>query len=411
MRGPAMTSKGDRGIDSMAKKASEKKKRRQKKEQPSPSLAFKQTLKRKSRANRAFIDCCEIPAQYNQTGVALIAKDPSSVYAYWEITPSSIQEARSRLRGNFKKSIQTLRVFDVTDIDFNGANANRQFDVDIDSTDQCRYIILPNDKATVCADLGFRTPAGVFYSLARSNIVSTPSADRSDRLEITWAKVSHKQGSKPCVVAQTLIPTSDNHAKTVVNLKDSLQLRGDIVEEALTPSFPGNTPDLNPVGSFNESDSDLSLKAMQTRGRNEESTMASIFGDALDFGVADDLRGSENTSSFMMHPASADEKSFFSADNAHLSSETSRGGASEQRRPRGFRFQLDAELIVYGRTEPGAQVTIDGHGIELRNDGTFTRRLAFPEGVLPLQFSARPADGSDEKNIALTVGKTTIVYP
>ena len=55
---------------------------------------------------------------------------------------------------------------------------------------------------------------------------------------------------------------------------------------------------------------------------------------------------------------------------------------------RAFWFNVNAELIVYGATEPDAQVTIGGQPIELRPDGTFTCRLALPDGEFELEVAA-----------------------
>jgi hypothetical protein len=419
----------------MAKKASEKKTRSQKKEQ-SPLLV---SVKRKSRAKRVlekstktnisarhmasqgkapapskikssikkdFVDCCELPTRYDRTGVTLIAKDPSSVYAYWEITSSSIQEARSKLKGAFNKSTQTLRMFDVAAIDVNGANAIHQFDVDIDSSEQSRYIVLPNDKATVCVHLGYRTPTGAFYPLARSNIISTPSADASDQLEITWAKVLHKQGAKPCMVTPTFSP-SFVPAETIQNSKGAVQF---CEESKAKPSNSRNAPIGAPELGGKENDNVLSMKTMQIRGLDNHTSNASISGDTPDFGLMGDLRNNDAASSYIMPLFGVDEKTGFSADLQNISSESNiQGGASEQMQ-RGFFFQLDAELIVYGRTETGAKVSIDGQDIELRDDGTFTQRLAFPEGALPLDFLAHSADGRDRKRITLSVQRTTNIH-
>lgn len=65
----------------------------------------------------------------------------------------------------------------------------------------------------------------------------------------------------------------------------------------------------------------------------------------------------------------------------------------EQEKPRGFWFKVDAELVIYGTTEPGAQVTLAGHPIELRPDGSFSLRIAFPDGVHELSLAAHSADG------------------
>ena len=44
-------------------------------------------------------------------------------------------------------------------------------------------------------------------------------------------------------------------------------------------------------------------------------------------------------------------------------------------RAKGFWFNVNAELIIYGATEPDAKVTLGGHEIKLRSDGTFSYRF------------------------------------
>ncbi len=54
------------------------------------------------------------------------------------------------------------------------------------------------------------------------------------------------------------------------------------------------------------------------------------------------------------------------------------GGMMPGGKSRKFWFQLDAELIVYGATEPNARVTLQGEPVKLRPDGTFTMRFSRP---------------------------------
>ena len=49
-------------------------------------------------------------------------------------------------------------------------------------------------------------------------------------------------------------------------------------------------------------------------------------------------------------------------------------------RAKGFWFNVNAELIIYGATEPTARVTLGGHEIKLRPDGTFSYRFSLPDG-------------------------------
>ncbi len=74
---------------------------------------------------------------------------------------------------------------------------------------------------------------------------------------------------------------------------------------------------------------------------------------------------------------------------------------------RKFWFQLDAELIVYGATEPNARVTLQGEPIKLRHDGTFTMRFSLPDSRQIIPAVATSPDGVEERTIVLAVERNT----
>jgi hypothetical protein len=76
-------------------------------------------------------------------------------------------------------------------------------------------------------------------------------------------------------------------------------------------------------------------------------------------------------------------------------------------RARKFWFQLDAELIVYGATEPNARVTLQGEPIKLRPDGTFTMRYSLPDSRQIIPAVATSPDGIEERTIVLAVERNT----
>ena len=85
-------------------------------------------------------------------------------------------------------------------------------------------------------------------------------------------------------------------------------------------------------------------------------------------------------------------------------------GAERHAEPRArFRFQVDAEMIIYGATKPDAHVTLSGEPVRLRPDGTFTVRLSMPDRrqVLPVVASSR--DGVEQRTIVLAVERNTKV--
>jgi uncharacterized protein len=74
---------------------------------------------------------------------------------------------------------------------------------------------------------------------------------------------------------------------------------------------------------------------------------------------------------------------------------------------RDFHFRIDAELIVYGSTEPNARVTLQGEPVQLRPDGTFTVRFSLPDSRQIIPAVAASADGIEERTIVLAVERNT----
>src|SRR5262245_3692841 len=80
---------------------------------------------------------------------------------------------------------------------------------------------------------------------------------------------------------------------------------------------------------------------------------------------------------------------------------------NKDKTPRKFWFQLDAELIVYGATEPTAKVVLQGEPVKLRPDGTFTMRFSLPDGRQIIPAVANSVDGVEERTIVWAVERNT----
>ena len=75
----------------------------------------------------------------------------------------------------------------------------------------------------------------------------------------------------------------------------------------------------------------------------------------------------------------------------------------------GFDFHVDAHMIVYGNTDPKANVTVAGEPVRLQTDGSFALRLDLPDRrqVLPVVASSR--DGTHQRTTVLAVERNTKV--
>ena len=75
--------------------------------------------------------------------------------------------------------------------------------------------------------------------------------------------------------------------------------------------------------------------------------------------------------------------------------------------PRGFSLWVDTELIVYGATDPKASVTLQGQPITPRPDGTFSVRMALPDGTHTIPIAATSADRQETKTVTPIVTRQT----
>jgi uncharacterized protein len=74
---------------------------------------------------------------------------------------------------------------------------------------------------------------------------------------------------------------------------------------------------------------------------------------------------------------------------------------------KGFWFNVNAELIVYGATEADATVSIGGRKIKLRPDGSFSYRFALPDGNYEMPVVAISSDETDGRAAELKFSRST----
>jgi hypothetical protein len=259
----------------------------------------------------------ELPSGYGRDRIVVMVRDPYWLHAYWELTRAAVQRAEAALGQEWHGARPILRLLDVTGRDTTNSAEAIVRDIDIHGGCNNWYINVHNPPRAYRVDIGYLSPRGRFYVLARSNIVSTPRAGVSDIIDENWADIDEKKADRIYAMSGGYDPTAS-----------SLELK-QLFEERLR----------RPLGS----------------------------PAITSFGSGSWLSG----------------------------------------RQRKFWFQLDAELIVYGATEPNARVTLQGEPVKLRPDGTFTMRFSLPDSRQILPAVATSADGIEERTIVLAVERNT----
>lgn len=129
----------------------------------------------------------ELPRYYGLDRMVLMARDPNWLYAYWEITATKQEDFAANYGPEaWAATHPVLRVYDITGIAFNGNNAHGYTDIHINESTDNWYVQVEKPDRTFCVDLGRMFPDGRFITLLRSNIVTTPRASLSDRLDEEW---------------------------------------------------------------------------------------------------------------------------------------------------------------------------------------------------------------------------------
>jgi len=260
----------------------------------------------------------ELPQGYGKDRVVCMVRDPYWLHTYWEITRQAVERAEAALAQDWHGAKPILRLLDISSSDrTSGSSESIVRDIEIHGGCNNWYIDVNNPPRSYRIDIGYLARNGQFYVLARSNVVTTPRAAMSDRIDENWADFDFEKADRIFAMSGGFDPSAS-----------SLELK-QLFEERLR----------RPMGS---------------------PAVTSFGSGAFQFG-----------------------------------------------KERKFWFQLDAELIVYGATEPTAKVTLQGEPIKLRSDGTFTMRFSLPDSRQIIPAVAASADGVEERTIVLAVERNT----
>lgn len=122
----------------------------------------------------------EIPREYGENRIVLLVRDPEWVYAYWEVTPDALGDANRR--AGDPEARLTLRVYDVTE----AKDLTSFWDIELYQRIGNWYIEVGRPERTYLVDIGMKSRAGTFATIARSNTGQTPPNAPSPRFDEEW---------------------------------------------------------------------------------------------------------------------------------------------------------------------------------------------------------------------------------
>lgn len=375
-------------------------------------------------------DDYDLPQHYNETSIILLARDPHWLHLYWEISARTWQEMRDRFGDELNRARIVLRVYDVTYIHFNGYNANHSFDIEVGPFAMNWYINLWSDNTSYCVDIAAILPNGYYHLIARSNSVTTPRATVSYRDDLIWLEVKDDEHQNPYVNVNFRRGRSGSsgYGKRRLFLTDEEIRRYYEKYFFLMRKVLSQRPEQDFYndhgGHFQDmfvENTDVSLDDVL-----DEEWLASGAGAAGGEPRTVRIRigASEEMTQVMRDRRPVKRIQRFGpegiggisgASGLGLGGSENLGGASEGKvgqsaKARNFFFEIGTELIVYGRTEPDARVTLGGQEIQLRPDGTFTLRFALGDQTIPLNFLAESSNQIDKRRISTSVIRTPTEY-
>lgn len=317
----------------------------------------------------------ELPEAYGTGKVLLAAQDPHSLYAHWDLTSDQNGGHAARV-GEQGLVVKVYR-----------QNQPEQPLGEIPVSTEKRHAFVHVDFAgeSYVAELGYYATGREWKALSVSDPVPTPVESVAEDRPIQFATHLLEEpsamgpGKLTTDLAQARSPdrTLSEPQPVRANLPAFLTQAAPVGGAG---QFPPEDPWLQKAAMSGPSEPELRIEPTQ-----EQPSPVSDWTAAHDQALAELIGWN-----LMPHatPASAQIPEILRG-RADRSSPS--GGELPGRQ--GFWFNIEAELVIYGATEPNAQVTVSAQPVELRPDGTFSFRVALPDGQHAFSAAAYSAEG------------------
>ena len=345
----------------------------------------------------------ELPESYGTRQLLLTARDPRWLYAHWDFSASQVKEYNA-LSADKHLLLRLYR-------DAPGGPPLLQIHLHPESRHW--FVPAPYPGVKYMATLGYFDAAKEWVELARSAATLTPPDSPAEDTAVRFAT----------------IPADVPLAQLIPAVRAALRQSAPLAEEVkhlLEKGFPGLPTPEGITGTWTPAQEKSLVEEMsQLReegfsGLPEQEEIAGPWTPAQEKALAEVVRldpahrvwiGSLEVTELIRRQLEHEIASINAAQLSLPFPPVPVGGVSSPsagpEHRRGFWFNVNAELIVYGSTEPDAAVTIGGRPIRLRPDGSFSFRFALPDGQYELPVAASSADGVETRVADLSFSRAS----
>ncbi|MGC8888143.1 MAG: DUF4912 domain-containing protein [Verrucomicrobiia bacterium] len=300
----------------------------------------------------------ELPESYGTGKLFLTARDPFWIYAAWDFSTAKIKQYNKlSSRGRM-----TLRVY------LNEVSGKPQSEIDVYPNSRDWFIRVYVPGQTYIVALGYYDKNGVFNQVTVSEPVRTPNL----------------------IVPQPQALFELKPEQAAEQLQQPIPA-GQMSEPSRLFAAQAETQPAKKTGT------DLPITS------EEQRELFSLVYTGVQRGSVELVKaekGKPEVARFVAAPTGQP----IQPSQLQIGISSPRGEAKAERK---FWFNIQAELIVYGATEPDAVVTVANEQIKLRPDGTFTLRFALPDGFYKLSASAVSKSADQRRSVNLEFSRRT----
>ncbi|MCC7375147.1 MAG: DUF4912 domain-containing protein [Verrucomicrobiales bacterium] len=305
----------------------------------------------------------ELPASYGTGKLLLVARDPHWLFAHWDLTDAQLKDY-NRLSAD---GHLVVRVY------IKAIEGRPILEQAVHPESRTWFLHVPTASTRYLAELGYYDSKQVWTRVSQSAATITPAEDLSAE---TWVRFETLPFDIPMSTLVRLVREATVGSLPLLDAIRELQAQGHPELPTTVPGAPG-TP----------------------WSQEQEAALAKVICmDEVRRVWIGSLEITELLRRQLVRGISSGELPISSL--GQVSSLASPFGG-EQPGARGFWFNVNAELIVYGATDPKATVRIGGRTIQLRPDGTFSYRFSLPDGEYGLPIRATSPDEVETRSADL----------